>query len=78
VDPRLAADIRVIVGSQSYADPEPSRHVGTRTCRRQRTALIAGAHPKTELPSERTIRRRIILNRMKPPPQARDPERASR
>jgi hypothetical protein len=63
-DPRLAADIRAIVEPQSYADPElqSSRRYTNLSAAEVRTALIAKGHPKTELPSERTIR--DILNRM--------------
>jgi hypothetical protein len=63
-DPRLAADIRAIVGPQSYADPElqSSRRYTNLSAAEVRTALIAKGHPKTGLPSERTIR--DILNRM--------------
>jgi hypothetical protein len=63
-DPQLAADIRAIVEPQSYADPElqSSRRYTNLSAAEVRTALIAKGHPKTELPSERTIR--DILNRM--------------
>jgi hypothetical protein len=63
-DPQLAADIRAIVEPQSYADPElqSSRRYTNLSASEVRTALIAKGHPKTELPSERTIR--DILNRM--------------
>jgi hypothetical protein len=63
-NPRLAADIRAIVEPLSYADPElqSSRRYTNLSAAEVRTALIAKGHPKTELPSERTIR--DILNRM--------------
>jgi hypothetical protein len=62
--PRLAADIRAIVGPQSDADPElqSSRRYTNLSAAEVRDALIAKGHPETELPSERTIR--DILNRM--------------
>jgi hypothetical protein len=63
-DPQLAADIRAIVEPHAYADPElqSSRRYTNLSAAEVRTALIAKGHPKTELPSERTMR--DILNRM--------------
>jgi hypothetical protein len=63
-DPQLAADIRAIVGPQSYADPElqSSRRYTNLSAAEVRTGLIAKGHPQMELPSERAIR--DILNRM--------------
>jgi hypothetical protein len=63
-NPRLAADIRAIVEPNSYADPElqSTRRYTNLSAAEVRDALIAKGHPKTELPSERTMR--DILNRM--------------
>ncbi len=63
-DPELAAAIRAIVEPHSYADPElrSSRRYTNLTAREVLEALVAGGHPKSKLPSERTMR--SILNRM--------------
>jgi Rhodopirellula transposase DDE domain len=64
-DPRLAADIRVIVEPHTYADPElksPRRYTNL-SAREVRDALIARGYTDEDLPSERTMR--DILNRMK-------------
>jgi Rhodopirellula transposase DDE domain len=63
-DPRLAADIRVIVEPHSYADPglKSSRRYTNLSAAEVRQALIAKGHPEADLPAERTMRN--ILNRM--------------
>jgi hypothetical protein len=63
-NPQLAADIRAIVEPRCYADPElqSSRRYTNLSAAEVRDALIDKGHPKTELPSERTLR--DILNRM--------------
>lgn len=63
-DPKLAADIRAIVGPHSYVDPElkSSRRYSNLSAKEVRDALIAKGRPEAELPSERTMR--DILNRM--------------
>jgi len=60
----LAADIRAIVGPHTYADPElkTSRRYTNLSAAEVREALVAKGRPKTEVPSERTLR--DILNRM--------------
>jgi Rhodopirellula transposase DDE domain len=63
-DPRLAADIRVIVEPHTYADPElksPRRYTNL-SAAEVRQALIAKGHSPEALPTERTLR--DILNRM--------------
>jgi hypothetical protein len=62
--PRLAADIRDIVGPHTHADPElkSSRRYTNPSAAEVRTALIGKGYPAPELPSERTMR--DILNRM--------------
>ncbi|HSR57987.1 MAG TPA: hypothetical protein VLL57_07345 [Candidatus Binataceae bacterium] len=63
-DPQLAADIRVIVDPQTYADPElkSARRYTNLSAAEVRAALIAQGYSQEELPSERTLR--DILNRM--------------
>ena len=63
-DARLAADIRAIVEPHTYADPElkTSRRYTNLSAAEVREALVAKGRPKTEVPSERTLR--DILNRM--------------
>ena len=63
-DPALAAEIRAIVEPHSYADPElrSSRRYSNLSAREVLEALVVGGRPKSELPSERTMR--DILNRM--------------
>jgi Rhodopirellula transposase DDE domain len=63
-DPRLAADIRVIVEPHSYADPglKSSRRYTNLSAAEVRQALIAKGHLEADLPAERTMRN--ILNRM--------------
>lgn len=63
-DPRLAADIRAVVGPQSYADPElrSERRYTNLTAAEVREALVQRGYPEAGLPGERTMR--DILNRM--------------
>ena len=63
-DPRLAADIRAIVGPQAYADPElkSSRRYSNLSAAEVRDALLSKGYAEDRLPSERTMR--DILNRM--------------
>jgi hypothetical protein len=63
-DPRLAADIRVIVEPHTHADPElkSSRRYTNLSAAEVRAALIEKGYPRPGLPSERTMR--DILNRM--------------
>jgi hypothetical protein len=63
-NPQLAADIRAILESHSYADPElqSSRRYTNLSAAEVRDALIDKGHLKAELPSERTMC--DILNRM--------------
>jgi len=63
-DPRLAADIRAIVGPQSYADPElrSERRYTNLSAAEVLEALAQRGHARAALPSERTMR--DILNRM--------------
>jgi hypothetical protein len=63
-DPRLAADIRAIVGPHTYADPElkSARRYTNLSAAEVRDALIAKGYSPERLPSERTMR--DILNRM--------------
>jgi hypothetical protein len=63
-DPRLAADIRMIMDPHTYADPElkSSRRYTNLSAAELRQALIAKGHAEAALPSERTLR--DIVNRM--------------
>ena len=64
LDPKLAEDIRSIVGPQSYTDPElkTSRRYSNLTAAEVREALAAKGYQPQDLPAERTTR--DILNRM--------------
>ena len=64
VNPRLAEDIRAIVGPHSYADPElkSARRYSNLSANEVREALLARGHRAQDLPQERTMR--DILNRM--------------
>ena len=63
-DPRLAADIRAVVGPRSYADPElrSERRYTNLSAAEVLDALVQRGHDRAALPSERTMR--DILNRM--------------
>lgn len=63
-DPRLAADIRVIVEPHTQTDPElkSSRRYSNLSAEEVRDALVAKGHDAARLPSVRTLR--DILNRM--------------
>jgi Rhodopirellula transposase DDE domain len=63
-NPQLAADIRAIVGPQSYADPElrSERRYTNLSAAEVLEALVQRGHDRAALPSERTMR--DILNRM--------------
>jgi hypothetical protein len=64
LNPRLARDIRDIVGPRSYTDPElkSSRRYSTLSANEVREALAARGYAEKDLPSERSTR--DILNRM--------------
>ena len=63
-NPKLAADIRVIVEPHTQADPElkSSRRYTNLSAAEVREALIKKGYPEADLPAERTMR--DILNRM--------------
>jgi hypothetical protein len=63
-NPRLAADIRDIVGPQSYTDPElkSTRRYTNLSAREVRETLLERGYRDADLPSERSMR--DVLNRM--------------
>jgi Rhodopirellula transposase DDE domain len=64
LNPRLAEDIRDVVGPRSHADPElkSSRRYSNLSAGEVREALLARGHREQDLPGERAMR--DVLNRM--------------